>query len=173
MFNDKTSIYLLFALIKYLGHAVPHLFCNFSGLKEFSLDYFISVAFFVLASAYVLCILFRVMKNLKKTVEIFGCLIGLSSPPSYGDAGAYTEKVMGPRQRASDGFLLLEIVSLWIKNYSVWLGKERCWEEICENAQGSEYQWLLVPLTVSGQTACKPCLDFEGYARALNLGRQT
>lgn len=83
------------------------------------------------------------------------------------------EKVTGLRQRASDRILPLEIVSLWIKNYSVWLGKERCWEEICEKTQGSDYQWFLMPLTVSGQTACKPGLDFEGYARDLNLGRKT
>lgn len=82
-------------------------------------------------------------------------------------------EVTGLRQRASDGILLLEIVSVWIKNYSVWLGKERCWEEICEKAQGSEYGWFLLPLTVSGQTRSKPRLNFEGYARALNLGRQT
>lgn len=43
----------------------------------------------------------------------------------------------------------------------------------CEKAQGSEYQWFLMPITVSGQTACTPCLGFEGYAKDLYLGRLT
>lgn len=59
------------------------------------------------------------------------------------------------------------------EKYSVWLGKERCWEEICENAHCIEYQCFFMSITVSGQTACKPCLDFEGYTRTLNVNRNT
>lgn len=135
--NHKISIYILFALIKCLCHSVPPLCSNFSGLKEFNLNYLISVAFFVLASAYVLRVLCRFNEKFEKSVEIFGSLISLSSPPSCGNAGAYTEKVMTLREKKRWDPAAGNCVTV-DKKISVWLGKERCWQEICGEAQDSE-----------------------------------